>query len=194
MNPTNKGNIFEGRVYAALAGALQNEQLCVSPKTAKIFSKKPYHSRHRDADIITDVSIEAFFPGCTRPTWIWIFECKDYRGRIPIDDLEEFHAKLQQIGEDNTKGTFVTSGALQRSALNFARSMGIGVIRLLPNDQIDHVMEYSLMSRAISRALDWKEFESALTNPLYRSREGFFATHDGHNFADWLELLAHELS
>jgi hypothetical protein len=194
MNSTNKGNIFERRVYVALADALQNEQLCVSPKTAKIFSKKHYHSRQRNADIIVDVSIEAFFPGSIRPTLVWIFECKDYRGRIPIDDFEEFHAKLQQIGEDNTKGTFVTSGALQRSALNYARSVGIGVVRLLPNDQIDHVMEYSAMSGRISPMLNWNELELALTNPFYRGRDGFFATHDGRNYDDWLELLGHGLS
>jgi hypothetical protein len=45
---------------------------------------------------------------------VWVFECKDYTGRVPVDDGEEFHAKLQQSGEDNTKGTFVTTAAPQR--------------------------------------------------------------------------------
>ncbi len=77
-----------------------------------------------------------FLPERERPSLVWIFECKDYAGSIPVDDIEEFHAKLQQIGEDNTKGTFVTSGALQRSALAYAQAKGIGVIRLLPGEQI----------------------------------------------------------
>ena len=70
--------------------------------------------------------------------------------------MEEFHTKLQQIGEDNTKGTFVTSGALQRGALNFARSKGIGVVRLLPDDQIQVWSEMlSVHSAERSRQIDW---------------------------------------
>jgi hypothetical protein len=193
MTTTTKGDAFEQRVYDALNYELQNEQLCASPKMAKIFRKKPYHSRDRNAEIVTDVSIEVFFAKSTRPTLIWIFECKDYNARIPVDDLEEFHSKLQQIGEDNTKGTFVTSGALQRGALNFARSKGIGVIRLLPNDQIEHVMEFKVLT-AQPRGRNWSEFDSALVNPLHHSREQFFAAQDGQYFADWYALLKHELS
>ena len=116
--------------------SLRNDRLCASPRSAKIFRKKAYYSRDRQAQIVTDVSIEAFLPERERPSLVWIFECKDYAGSIPVDDIEEFHAKLQQIGEDNTKGTFVTSGALQRSALAYAQAKGIGVIRLLPGEQI----------------------------------------------------------
>ena len=137
MSTTAKGDAFERRVYDALADELRNERLVASPKGAKIFRKKSYHSRDRDAEIITDVSMELFLPDRDRPSLVWIFECKDYNSPIPVDDVEEFHAKLEQIGEDNTTGTIVTSGGLQRSALTYARSKGIGVIRLLPDDQID---------------------------------------------------------
>lgn len=195
MSTTAKGDAFEQRVYNALAEELRNERLCASPKRAKIFRKKAYYSRDRDADISTDVSIEVFFQERERPTLVWIFECKDYGGSVPVDDIEEFHAKLQQIGEDNTKGTFVTSGALQRSALAFARSKGIGVIRLLPDDQVSHVIEF-ITTASASRAsqADWSEFEPALTNPQHRSRLGFFAAHDGYWFASWYSVLSHELS
>ena len=132
MSATARGDAFEGRVYKALAEELRNERLCASPRNAKIFRKKAYYSRDRVANIITDVSIELFLPSRENPSLVWIFECKDYAGSVPVDDIEEFHSKLQQIGEDNTKGTFVTSGGLQRSALAYAKSKGIGVVRLLP--------------------------------------------------------------
>lgn len=195
MSTTAKGDAFEARVYNALAEELRNERLCASPRNAKIFKKKPYHSRDRGAAIVTDVSIELFLPDRERPSMIWIFECKDYAGSIPVDDLEEFHAKLQEMGEDNTKGTFVTSGALQRSALSYARSKGIGVIRLLPDDQIAVVMEL-LTTRNLGKAseVDWAEFLPALTAPEYRSKRGFFGAQDGYWFPNWHSLLSHELS
>jgi hypothetical protein len=195
MSTTAKGNDFEQRVYDALADELRNERLCASPKSAKILRKKAYHSRDRDSDIITDVSLEVFLPDRDRPSLVWVFECKDYSGSVPVDDLEEFHAKLQQIGEDNTKGTFVTSGALQRGALAFARSKRIGVIRLLPDGQVQHIIEMLTMdSMARAAQIDWSEFEPALTNPQHRSRRAFFAAHDGYWFASWYSVLSHELS
>ena len=195
MSTTAKGDEFEQRAYDALASELRDERLCAAPKCAKIFRKKAYHSRDRGSDIITDISIEVFLPDHDRPSLVWVFECKDYSGSIPVDNVEEFHAKLQQIGEDNTKGTFVTSGALQRSALAFARSKRIGVIRLLPSDQIRHVMEMLTMSSMARAAqIDWSEFESAITIPEHRSRRGFFAAHDGYWLGSWYSVLSHELS
>lgn len=90
MSTTARGDAFEQRVYEALAKELRNERLCASPRSAKIFRKKPYHSRDRQAQIVTDVSIEAFLPERERPSLVWIFECKDYTGSIPVDDIEEF--------------------------------------------------------------------------------------------------------
>lgn len=195
MSTTTKGGEFEQRVYDALADELRNERLCASPKSAKIFRKKAYHSRDRGSDIITDVSIEAFLPTRDRPSWVWIFECKDYAGSIPVDDVEEFHAKLQQIGEDNTKGTFVTTGGLQRSAFAFARSKGIGVIRLLPANQIIYLLERMTMdSGAGALQIDWSEFSAALTNPEHRSKRQFFAAHSDCWFSSWYAMLSHEFA
>lgn len=192
MSTKEKGESFEERVYGALAAELRNERLCVAPQHAKIFRKKAYYSRDRQAKITTDVSIEVFLPDRERPTLVWVFECKDYAGSVPVDDIEEFHAKLQQIGEDNTKGTFVTSGALQKGARAYAESKKIGVVRLLPSDQIVVVMELltaSSMTRAFE--VDWSEFPIALSDPQLRSRRGFFASDDGYWFPNWYSMLSH---
>ncbi len=164
MSTTARGDAFEQRVYDALSKELRDERLCASPRNAKILKKKAYHSRDRGAAIITDVSIEIFLPDRRRPSLVWIFECKDYSGAVPVDDIEEFHAKLQQIGEDNTKGTFVTSGALQRSALAYAKAKGIGVIRLLPDDQINIVM-YSFRMNCRQRGMTGLQKVSDLCQP-----------------------------
>jgi hypothetical protein len=187
-----KGDAFEARVYEALSGELRNGRLCVAPQRAKILRKKAYYSRDRQAEITTDVSIEVFLPDRKRPTLIWVFECKDYTGTVPVDDIEEFHAKLQQIGEDNTKGTFVTSGALQRGAHAYAKSKRIGVVRLLPSDQIIVVLELmTAASMARASEVDWSEFSVALSTAQHRSRRDFFASDDGYWFANWYSMLSH---
>lgn len=83
-----------------------------------------------------EISIEIFLKGQDDPCIIWIWECKDYASSIPVDDLEEFHSKLEQIGADKTKGTMVCRGAYQEGAVQYARSKGIGLSRLLPAGQI----------------------------------------------------------
>jgi len=94
MNTALKGSKFEDRVFEALERELKSEKLCVSPTYTKIFKRKGYYSKDRDSNIIVDISIEVYLPEKERPSLIWIFECKDYRGRIPVDDIEEFHAKI----------------------------------------------------------------------------------------------------
>lgn len=194
MSSVSKGESFEERVYGALSEELRNERLCVVPKHAEIFRKKAYYSRDREANIITDVSIEVFLPKKEHPTLVWVFECKDYSGSVPAADIEEFHAKIQQIGEDNTKGTFVTSGALQSGALTYAKSKKIGVVRLLPSDQLEFIVEL-MTSVSMSRAdeINWSEFSSALANPKHRSRRAFFASDDNYWFANWYTLLSNTI-
>ena len=194
MSSAAKGSAFETGVFQVLARELHSGRLGLLSSKAQVYQKKAYYSRDRQAFITTDVSIEiSLEPGST-PLLIWIFECKDYGGPIPVDDLEEFHAKLQQIGDHNTKGTIVTRTALQRGALAFAMSKGIGVIRLLPDANIKHVLY--LMQRYATReseddGVDWSEFETALLDDNHQSQRDFFASDDGYWMANWFSVLSH---
>ncbi|NYB74989.1 restriction endonuclease [Sedimentibacter hydroxybenzoicus DSM 7310] len=139
--PKNTGKRFESEVYDAIKSLLDNGQLGLLPNSCKVFKGKGYYSKDRDADIITDVSVEVYVGNSTTPSIIWIWECKDYGKSLPVDDVEEFHSKLSQIGGDRTKGTIITSnGAFQDGALKFAGSKGIGLARLLPEEQVKWVM------------------------------------------------------
>jgi len=171
MSSISKGDEFEARVFDALSEELRSERLIVAPKRAQIFRKKAYHSRDRQANITTDVSIEAYLPDRELPTLVWVFECKDYSGSVPVDDIEEFHAKLQQIGEDNTKGTFVTSGALQKGARTYAESKKIGVVRLLPSDQLITILEF--LTAASLRKLTGLSFPLRSQIPNIEAGVGF---------------------
>jgi hypothetical protein len=130
MSTTAKGDAFEERVFAQLQGELAKGALGLIPECCRIFRKKGYHSRDRNSPIEFDVSIEVFRPGADAFSLLWLWECKDYAGAVPVDDVEEFWAKVQQVAGVNVKAGFAASGELSRGAISFARSKGMAVIRV----------------------------------------------------------------
>ena len=128
----NKGTDYELKVMNLVKLKLEEEELGISPGQAKVSHKPTYYSRDRQKDIIFDVSIEICRKGAETPYWIWIWECKNYSHKVPVDDVEEFHAKLNQVGANRTKGTIITPIGFDEGAYEFARSKGIGLWRWIP--------------------------------------------------------------
>ncbi|MBI4447172.1 MAG: restriction endonuclease [Acidobacteria bacterium] len=122
-----KGTCFELEVFDAVRRNLG--QFGLRPDACLVHYRKGYFSKDRHRKIIFDISIELYVSGSEQPSLIWVWECKDYSNPVPVSDVEEFHAKIQQLGEDNTKGTLISRGVLQKSALAYAISKGIGVAR-----------------------------------------------------------------
>lgn len=170
MSTVKKGNAFEDEVFKFITDELANDRLHVLGKRSKAYQKKGYFSRDRQSDIITDISIETFLPDATDYSLLTVIECKDYGSPIPVDDIEEFHAKIQQIAGDNVKAIFVTSAALQSGALTYAKSRKIGVIRYLPYSQVKW-MSHFITSDTISgqEKLNHSEFNSAFLNQRHES-------------------------
>lgn len=124
---------FEKKVKKLLKKEIDAGRLPVPASAARLFHRKGYYSRDRKKDIVFDVSIEITRPGATSASILWIWECKNYTHPVPVDDAEEFESKLSQIGGAKTKGTIITSGAkFQQGTINFAKSKGIGLVRLVP--------------------------------------------------------------
>lgn len=196
MSTIARGAAFENRVFSAIEAELRADRLGLSPATARAYQRKAYFSRDRDADIITDVSIEVWLPSADVWSILWVCECKDYSGSVPVDDVEEFKAKLDQIAGANKKGVMAVSGALQASALRYARANGIGVIRLLPHDQVEHLIYMmTAATMALTSRLDPVEVNSALTQPHFVGRNrGFYGAAGGYIFGEWGSLLKHSLS
>jgi hypothetical protein len=162
MSSVKRGDTFEKEVYDYLKEELEDDRLHVSGQRSKIFRKKGYYSRDRDKNIVTDISIETFLPNAADYSLLTVVECKDYDGTVSVDNIEEFHSKVQQIAGDNVKAIFATKSALQISALTFAKSKKIGVIRYLPSDQVQWLSHFST-SASLPRqvSLDASEFNSA---------------------------------
>lgn len=136
---SRKGKAFERRVLALITREVESGHLGIDPKRCLILHNAPYYSHERKSNIFTDISIEIFISGSKVPSILWIWECKNLSRPVPVDDLEEFHSKLQQIGSDRTKGTMISAGAYQKGAIEYASFHGIGLSRLLPPNNIKFV-------------------------------------------------------
>ncbi len=191
MSSVAKGNAFENRVFAAITNELNNGRLGLASKSSFAFQKKGYYSRDRDSDIVVDISIEVWLPNADRWSILWVCECKDYGSAVPVDDVEEFKAKLDQIAGANKKGVMAVTGALQQGALKYARANGIGIVRLLPIDQVEHLIYYMTSATMNeSSRLNPNEFYRALTVPGFVGKNrDFYAEGQGYIFGSWYPML-----
>ncbi len=193
MDTTAKGNIFEDSVFEIIEKELKNDRLGLSPSQVKIFKKKGYFSKDRKSDIIVDIAIEVWPPNADNYSLLWICECKNYSSTVPVNDVEEFKAKLDQIAGKNIKGVIASPNALQQGALDYARSNGIGVVRVLPNNQVTWTM-HMMISSDMRDKLNPREFAMALINQNHRGdKRSFYAAYGGYIFGDWYSLLSHSL-
>lgn len=194
MNTVARGYNFENRVFSALNVEVNGERLGLLPRQCTLHQKKGYYSRDRQSNIIVDISIEVTLPNASDWSLLWVCECKDYSGSLPVNDVEEFKAKLDQISGKNVKGLLAVTGALQSSSLTYAKSQGIGVVRLLPSDQVAW-LTYFKTGNLLSQRPNPAEFNRAFTMPGYCAKnQEFFGVSDGYIFEDWGGLLRKALS
>jgi hypothetical protein len=121
--------MLEDRVRTLLTGEIDNDRFFAKRSCCRIFRRKGYFSRDRQREIVFDISIEIFLPGANEYSLLVVVECKNYEHRVPVDDIEEFFAKLQQISGANIKGIVAATGAFQQGARDYAKSKGIALLR-----------------------------------------------------------------
>jgi hypothetical protein len=196
MGTIKKGNAFEDKVYGHITDELRNDRLHIPGRRSHAYQKKGYYSKDRESEIITDISIETFLPDATDFSLLTIIECKDYGSSIPVDDIEEFHSKVQQIAGDNVKAIFATTAALQSGALTYAKSKKIGVIRYLPDNQVKWIAHF-LTSASLSKQeqLSHSEFNSAFLNQRHESNgRTFYACDDVYIYSNLFTVLKEYLN
>lgn len=139
MNTTEKGDKFERQIFSIISDLLNDSDFYLNNKTSKIFKKKSYYSEYRKSNITFDLSIESSFKGASEYSMLTIIECKNLSNPVPVDDVEEFDSKLNQIGCHNSKGMIFSRSGFQKSALNLAKSKGIALIRVDDNKELDWI-------------------------------------------------------
>ncbi len=120
---------FELEVSEYIRAGIDRLQFGLIPDASEVVSRCRLYSKARESDITFDVVVKTYAkPKPTTPWHLWIWECKNYSHDVPVDDVEEFHSKLVQVGAH--KGTVVTRQGFQAGAIAFARSHGIGLMTL----------------------------------------------------------------
>lgn len=126
---TRKGDVLESKVFELLKSEIEADKFWAKKECCKIYWKKGYYSKDRASNIIFDISIEVFLPGSETYSLLVLIECKNYRHPVPVDDVEEFFAKVEQVAPSNSKAVIATPASFQSGALTFAKSKGMGLIR-----------------------------------------------------------------
>ena len=135
MDTTSIGNSLETRIYDILQAEIEADRFFVRKSCCKLFKGKGYYSKDRCSDIIFDLAIEIYIPGANSYSMLVLFESKNYNHPVPVDDAEEFFAKVQQVGAANVKAVIASTASFQRGTLAFAKSKGMGLMRIFDNSQ-----------------------------------------------------------
>lgn len=141
MNTVEKGDKFENEVFDFIKEHIESGNSYLNPALCSFHKKKGYYSDKRKKNIIFDISIECYRKGSNKYSQLIIIECKDYNSPIPVDDIEEFESKLRQVTGVNIKGMFFSRSAFQSGALQVAQSIKMALIRVLPDNQVEWILE-----------------------------------------------------
>lgn len=156
MNTTEKGDLFEKKVFKILKELLSNDEFFLPGKRSEIHSKKEYDSKYSRSKIIADISIETFMPGSKEYSLLTIVECK-YRSKSPIsvDKIRTLSRVLDEISDGNTKGVLISNSHFQQGVIDNAKSTGIALGRVNIENKIDW----------INYRIDKKERINSLNSP-----------------------------
>ena len=161
MSTVQVGDEFEAKVFRLFSILLKEGSLFVPPNS-NIFQKKKYYSDQRKDDIVFDIAIESYLPGSLEPSLIIFIECKHYKEKVPISDIEEFHSKVEQIAPNANKAILVTNSSFSEQGINFAKANHIALVRIFDDDKINW-----LLPREVTGSITYKEIESAEQEILY---------------------------
>jgi hypothetical protein len=191
INTTEKGSAFELRVLNLIKSLMLKGEFMVSCNGSEVFHKKPYYSEKRKSDIIFDIAIECRRTPEKKPFLYILIECKDYGKTIPVDDMEEFYQKMDQVTGKNVKGVFFSTNSFARGTLEFAKSSGIAVVRMLDDDALNWIVERPspYLKTASENAIVLNAFNAITEENFVSTRQSFFALDTSQPFGDMETLI-----
>lgn len=167
---TGKGNALELCIRDLFQAEIDADRFWAKKKNCEVFWKKGYFSKDRGTEIIFDVSIEVYLPGEQEYSSLVLIECKNYRHRVPVDDAEEFFAKVQQVAAANSKAVIASTAPFQSGAREYAKSKGMGLIRYFSPENFKWELKRSPSATARTTSAEEAELVgSALSQEDFRS-------------------------
>lgn len=171
MSTTESGEEFEAKLVDLLQAELEADRFFAKKECCRLFRKKGYYSKDRQKEIVFDISVEICLPDAPTFSVLVLVECKNYGHAVPVDDAEEFFAKLQQVSGANIKGIIAASSAFQSGTFTFSKSKGIGLLRYFSETSFKWCLHRNVsMSHVDPMSLTAAEIAAALVNPAYRSQ------------------------
>jgi integrase-like protein/restriction endonuclease len=164
------GDSFEKRVFDYFTAEIAADRFWARKSNCRVFAKKGYHSKDRNSKIVFDIAIELYLPRAKEYSSLVLIECKNYQHSVPVDDAEEFFAKVQQVGAANTKAVVASSASFQTGTREFAKSKGIGLLRYFDHRDFKWELKRSPSASARSTSADNSYLvEQGLSQPDFRS-------------------------
>lgn len=195
MNTIEKGDKLEDKVFELFKEDISNNRFWARKECCEIYKKKGYYSKDRKKDIIFDVAIKIFLSGQKTYSLLVLIECKNYNHKVPVDDVEEFFMKAQQISGGNIKTIVVSNNAFQEGAFNFSESKGIGLLRYYDKSNLDWVLTRSPSSLVSSNyALnEWSTAFKGLHREEFESKYFDFYGYVRNQYTNSLKLFISNL-
>ena len=136
MNTVKIGDKFEDKSYDLIQKAIENDELGISKSSAVVHRQKGYYSKDREKEIIFDLAIEVWPKNADRYTLLYLIECKSSPSghNVPVDDVEEFYTKFNQVSGGAVKGVMITDNKFQSGGLTFAKNKRLMLIEVDKDD------------------------------------------------------------
>lgn len=135
MNTVKVGDDFEKKSKEIIKRIIDNYELSSIPAHCTIREKAKYPSYKRSGKKITfDLAIEVKNPQADKPILIYIIECKNLKGPVPVDDVEEFNDKVGGILGVQTKKILIAKNGFQSGVLDIADNLGVMLVEVREED------------------------------------------------------------
>ena len=185
----NNGRSLEHEVAALVQRMLDSGELPYRRELVTFRPKAKYYSGTRKAYVDFENVLEVYMKDNfgapdAQPTHVVFFECKDHGRNVEVSKVDEVLGRLNHSFGFAMKAFMVTRKGFAIGALETARSKGIGLIKIMPDNKIQF-FAHLITSDTIERS--HREFpkraKAALTNPDYVSDgESFYAFDDDYVF------------
>ncbi|MCR5456435.1 MAG: restriction endonuclease, partial [Bacteroidales bacterium] len=146
-NTTAIGTEFENKVFDMFSSLLEKDEVPnANKKYSKILSHQKYQCLGITRQIDFEITIENYNPHSNSTTWssLIVIECKNYKNKVDIADLDEFSSKINKISKSGIKGIMVSTIGFSKNAIEQAQSEHIALIVVNPNNDLEWIVSRDL--------------------------------------------------
>jgi hypothetical protein len=189
---SNDGSSLENKVFDLVRKMLDAGELPYQPEMCRLYRRKSYFSPDRRGKVNFEDVLEVFVKDNVagadtdaQPTHVIFFECKDTGRNVEVGEVDEVVGRLKVSFGFSMKAYVVTRKGFSRGALETARSNGIGLLKIMPDDKVEFRF-YFITPQMLERAR--RDFPQRAIRALVDDRyvsdgEDFYGSDGGQVFS-----------